>query len=214
MSIKKHETQVQPQRSALRALSSSCPYARAGHPHRSVGAQHRFQTTFYWINLSHYCNSRKFTAGKRFVLTLFAICHGLNRVFLRKDTINFQLLKNYAIRRSPYKKETDREPGFRRNPAIPCARGMRPALLRYVGREKPVHFITQEAHARQGVVPIKVLPPDERGNDPSVTPSCCRGLVNFSRLRNGNAIHAFRRYRLRTKVRIYFIFATPELPFL
>lgn len=54
-----------------------------------------------------------------------------------------------------------------RDPAILCARGMRPALQRHEGRRKPVQLITQEAHARHGVVPLKVLTPDERGNDPS-----------------------------------------------
>lgn len=72
---------------------------------------------------------------------------------------------------------------------------MRPALQRHEGRRKPVHFITQEAHARHGVVPLKVLTPDERGNDPSQASSYCRELVNFLRLRDGNATHAFRRYR-------------------
>lgn len=39
------------------------------------------------------------------------------------------------------------------SPAALCTKGMRLALLRCEGPRKPVHFITQEAHARHGVVP-------------------------------------------------------------
>ena len=76
------------------------------------------------------------------------------------------------------------------------------ARLRYyatLGRGNPSDFITQEAHARHGAVLLYFTTRDVV-NDPMGHPHCCCLDVNFSRLRNSNAIHVFSDGSLAPKV--------------